>query len=249
MTGSVQGVVRLMRLGLAILAARREGRGLVGIAERAAWQQRQAARMLAALHVDVRVTGRLPREGMVVCNHLSYLDILAIAAQGSVVFVAKSDVRKWPAIGGLLECAGTILAERRRPLSASTTGAQIRRVLDAGLPVVLFPEGTSSDGADVLPFMPSLLQAALNAGAPVTPAAILYQADGGDAALDVCYWGDATFFPHLFRLARLSRITAHLAFEEAAELPPNRKVAAKTLHAAVSALMGQTTVCGDHPRN
>ncbi len=230
-----------MRLALAILAARREGSRLGGIAERAAWQQRQAARMLAALDIKVHVTGRLPSEGLVVCNHLSYLDILAIAAQGSMVFVSKSDVRKWPAIGGLLECAGTILAERGRPLSASHTTGQIRRVLDAGVPVLLFPEGTSSDGAEVLPFKPTLLQAALDAGAPITPAAIRYVVDGGDAARDVCYWGDATFFPHLVRLVRLRKITAHLTFGEADELPADRKAAARSLHAAVSDLMERTT--------
>jgi len=245
MVKSIKGSVRLMKLGLAILAARREGRQLEGIMERAAWQQRQAARMLAALDVNVHLTGQLPREGLVVCNHLSYLDILAIAAQGSVVFVAKSDVRRWPAIGSLLECAGTILAERGRPLSASTTGEQIRRVLDAGVPVLLFPEGTSSDGSQVLPFMPSLLQTALDAGAPITPAALHYQANGGDVARDVCYWGDATFFPHLIRLARLPQITAFLTFGKADELPPNRKAAAKTLHAAVTALMKQTADAHD----
>jgi 1-acyl-sn-glycerol-3-phosphate acyltransferase len=236
MTGHMKAISRLIRLGLAILAARREGRTLDGVVERAAWQQRQATRMLAALDVDVRVMGLLPREGMVVCNHLSYLDILVIAAQGSVVFVAKSDVRKWPAIGGLLECAGTILAERGRPLSSGTTSEQIRRVLEAGVPVVLFPEGTSSDGSDVLPFKPTLLQAALDTGVQVTPAAIFYQADGGDAAQDVCYWGDATFFPHLVRLARLRRVTADLTFGRAVDLLDDRKVAARTLHAAVAAL-------------
>jgi lyso-ornithine lipid O-acyltransferase len=233
----MRNVARLIRLGHAILSARLKGARLDGIGERAAWQQRQALRFLAALDVEVRVTGKLPRQGMVVCNHLSYLDIPAIAAQGSVVFVSKADVRKWPAIGGLLECAGTILAERRRPMSAGTTAGEICRVLDEGLPVLLFPEGTSSDGAEVLPFMPSLLQAALDSGAPVTPAAIIYQVEGGDAAHDVCYWGDHTFLPHLVRLAGVRRITACVAFGAACELPSNRKLAAKTLHMQVTELM------------
>ncbi len=195
--------------------------------------------MLAALDVDVQVTGELPGGGMIVCNHLGYLDILVIAAQGSVVFVAKSDVRKWPAIGGLLECAGTILAERERPLSAGKTSEQIRQVLAVGIPVVLFPEGTSSDGASVLPFKPTLLQVALDTNAAITPTAISYQADGGNAASDVCYWGDATFFPHLIGLARLRKVTAMLNFGEATQWPMNRKEAALSLHAEVTKLKNE----------
>lgn len=235
-TGCVRAAVRLFRLGVVILSARLEGRALDKPADRAVWQQRQARRMLAAMEVEVILTGKPPREGLVVCNHLGYLDILVIAAQGAAVFVAKSDVRKWPAIGGLLECAGTILAERGKPLTAAETGSQIRRVLEADIPVVLFPEGTSSDGSSVLPFKPTLFQAALDAGAPVTPAAVFYQADGGDVARDVCYWGDATFFPHLFRLAGLRKVVARLNFGEAAELPANRKDAARVLHIEVSRL-------------
>lgn len=78
--------------------------------------------------------------------------------------------------------AGSLAASwnAREPFSpsAATTGARIREVLDAGVPVVRFPEGTSSDGLEVLPFMPSLLQSAIDTGSPVTPAAILYHAAG-----------------------------------------------------------------------
>ena len=233
MSDPIRTTVRLVLLGRAILSARREGKNLETIAERAAWQQRQARRMLAALEIETSVTGTLPGAGLVVCNHLSYLDILLIAAQGPVVFVAKSDVVNWPAIGGLLVSAGTILAERGRPLTARRTGEEIRRVLDAGVPVVLFPEGTSSDGSEVLPFKPTLLQTALDADSPITPAAISYQAEGGSAANDVCYWGDATFFPHLIRLARLRKVVGKLSFGEAARLPADRKEAARLLHAEV----------------
>lgn len=194
--------------------------------------------MLRALETRLTVSGAFPAEGLMVCNHLGYLDVLVIATLAPVVFVAKSDVARWPVIGRLLESAGTILADRNRRCSAAETSSEIRRAIESGLPVVLFPEGTSSDGSGILPFKPTLLQAALDTGSPVTPAAIFYQADGGDVAHDVCYWGDHTFFPHLVRLAHLRRIMAHLAFGEASELPADRKAAAVTLHASVSALAG-----------
>lgn len=197
--------------------------------------------MLAALEIEVSVTGCMPRDGLLVCNHLGYLDVLVIAAQGPVVFVAKSDVRGWPVIGKLLDLAGTILAERGRPLTARTTAGCVRTALEAGLTVVLFPEGTSSDGSSVLPFKPALLQAALDAGARVTPAAIAYQAVGGDAAREVCYWGEATFLPHLVRLAGLTKVEANLNIGTARSLPADRKTAAGRLHGDSAGLLGDLT--------
>jgi 1-acyl-sn-glycerol-3-phosphate acyltransferase len=159
------------------------------------------------------------------------------------VFVSKSDVRKWPVIGRLLECAGTILADRSRRSSASATSQEILRVIECGLPVVLFPEGTSSDGSSVLPFKPSLLQIALDIHKPITPAAISYTSTTGDLKNDVCYWGDHTFVTHLFRLAKIRNLSAHLAIGHAPPLPDDRKAAALTLHAEVSAIKSSS------PRN
>ncbi len=230
---------RLAALAKAIHLARRESKSSAALADRAIWQQRQARRMLAALEVRVSVSGTLPPSGLVVCNHLSYLDVLVLAAQGPVVFVAKSDVRAWPVIGNLLESAGTILARRGRPMSAGTTAGQIREVFAAGLPVVLFPEGTSTDGSSILPFKPTLLQTALDAGVPVTPAAISYHTDDGNPADDICYRGDAVFFPHIIRLAGLGSIDASLSIGTAGILPENRKIAASQLHADATALLAR----------
>jgi 1-acyl-sn-glycerol-3-phosphate acyltransferase len=232
---------RLAKLSVAIFLARFGPKGSSDPATRTIWQQRQASRMLAALEVENTVKGHMPRGGLLVCNHLGYLDVLVIASHGPVVFVAKSDVRKWPVIGILLARAGTILAERGRPLTAQKTSAQIRAALEQGLTVVLFPEGTSSDGTSVLPYKPALLQAALDAGVAVTPAAIAYQADGGDPACDVCYWGDATFLPHLVRLAGLKKVKAALNIGTARSLPPDRKIAASQLHGDSAALLADLT--------
>jgi lyso-ornithine lipid O-acyltransferase len=221
---------RLIKLALAINRARRESATLGDAMSRALWQQRQAQRMLAALEVEVSIHGDVPTTGLVVCNHLSYVDVLVLAAQGPFVFIAKSDVRSWPVIGHLLESAGTILAERERPLTAGKTAAQIGDALNQGIPVILFPEGTSSDGSTVLPFKPTLLQAALDANATITPAAIFYQVEMGDAANEVCYWGDATFFPHLVRLAGIRKVAGVVHFGMARNLSTNRKAAASELH-------------------
>ena len=193
--------------------------------------------MLRALGTNVTVSGTFPAEGLMVCNHLGYLDTIIIGAQAPMVFVAKSDVRKWPVIGLLLESAGTILADRSRRSSAAETSTEILRAMENGLPVVFFPEGTSSDGSSVLPFKPALLQIALDTRKPITPAAISYQATSGDLKNDVCYWGDHTFATHLFRLAKIQNLTAHLTIGVPPTLPKDRKAAARLLHAEVSGLL------------
>lgn len=192
--------------------------------------------MLRALETNATVSGIFPAEGLIVCNHLGYLDVIVIATRARLVFVSKSDVRKWPVIGLLLNSAGTILADRSRRSSSADTSAEILRAMESGLPVVFFPEGTSSDGSSVLPFKPALLQIALDTRKPITPASISYDASSGDLKNDVCYWGDHTFAGHLFRLAKVRNLTAHLTIGNAPQLPEDRKAAARLLHAEVSAL-------------
>lgn len=225
-----------MKLAWAILYGLILARRSFTLIERAHWQQQQARRMLRALGTRVSVSGSIPAEGLMVCNHLSYLDVVVIAAQAPLVFVSKSDVIRWPVIGLLLKSAGTILADRNRRSSAGETSAQIHRAMESGLPVVLFPEGTSSNGSSVLPFKPALLQIALDTSKPITPAAISYEARTGDMENDICYWGDHTFLPHLIRLAKIREFTAHLTIGDAPQLPGNRKAAARSLHSEVSKL-------------
>jgi lyso-ornithine lipid O-acyltransferase len=206
--------------------------------------------MLKSLGTKISISGTLPTTGLIVCNHLSYLDVIIIATQAPLVFVSKSDVRKWPVIGLLLKSAGTILADRTRRSSAPETSAEILRALENGLPVVFFPEGTSSDGSSVLPFKPALLQIALDTQKPITPAAISYQAPTGNLKNDVCYWGTHTFATHLFRLAKIRHLTATLAIGNAPPLPDDRKAAARTLHSEVSRLLNvESSEANSRPGN
>lgn len=227
---------RLIKLTWAIFYGIIVAKKTFTLSERAQWQQQQARRMLDALETRVSITGQLPADGLIVCNHLSYLDVLIIAAQSPLVFVSKSVVIHWPIIGRLLKCAGTILADRRRRSSASETTTQMLHVINKGIPIALFPEGTSSDGSSVLPFIPTLLQIAIDTRKTITPAAITYQAQTGDLANDVCYWGDHTFFTHLIRLAKVRALTAHLIIGQPLTLSDDRKSAARSLHREVSIL-------------
>ncbi len=231
---------RLLRLSGAIRVAGREARSLDSARARALWQQRHAVAMLDAMEVEVEVRGTRPSEGLVVSNHLGYLDILVIASQFPCVFVSKSEVRSWPFIGNLLSAAGTILTDRNRRQSARRTAVEIRETLELGLPVVVFPEGTSSDGSQVLPFRSSLLDSSSESAWPSHPMAISYRGSGGNPGRDVCYWGDASFLPHLVNLARIHPLKATLAIgsPEAEKLP--RKIAATLLRNEVIRLLDET---------
>lgn len=239
MTDSFTALHRLIKLAWSILYGLLEAKRSNTLIERAQWQQQQARRMLRALEIRVSVSGSFPAEGLIVCNHLGYLDVIAIAAQAPMVFVSKAVVIHWPVIGLLLKAAGTILADRNRRSSATETSSEILHAMESGLPVVFFPEGTSSDGSSVLPFKPALLQIALDTHKPITPAVISYSSKSGDIKNDVCYWGDHTFLTHLIRLAKIRELTASLIIGEAPSLPSDRKAAAQILHAEISKLRNE----------
>jgi 1-acyl-sn-glycerol-3-phosphate acyltransferase len=234
---SLTALRRLTKLAWSILYGLIVDRPSSSLTGKAEWQQRQASRMLRALETNVTFSGTFPAEGLMVCNHLGYLDTIIIGAQRPLVFVAKSDTRNWPVIGLLIRSAGCILADRNRRSSAVETSSEILSAMETGLPVVLFPEGTSSDGSSVLPFKPTLLQIAMESGKSITPAAISYEATTGDLKNDVCYWGDHTFSTHIIRLAKIPNLTAHLTIGNAPPLPVDRKAAARLLHAEVSRLL------------
>jgi 1-acyl-sn-glycerol-3-phosphate acyltransferase len=164
------------------------------------------------LGLRLTTTGSIPRSGLLVCNHLSYLDIIALSGLQPCVFVAKRDVRGWPLFGWLARAAGTIFVERNYRSAAATEVAKISPAIESGLLVVLFPEGTSSDGATVLPFKSSLLQAAVATRCPVAAAGIDYDLTDGSVANDVCYWRDMTLVPHLFNLFFKREIRSSCSF-------------------------------------
>lgn len=168
----------------------------VGRAERAAWLHRWCRFACRVLGLRLTTKGQMPASGLLVCNHLSYLDIIALSSLRPCVFVAKHDVRGWPVFGWLARAAGTIFVERNRRLAAAKEVVKIFSAMESGLLVVLFPEGTSSDGARVLPFKSSLLQAAAASRCPIAAAGIDYDLRDGSVADEVCYWRDMTLVPH-----------------------------------------------------
>jgi lyso-ornithine lipid O-acyltransferase len=187
--------------------------------------QRSCALVLRRLGIEIVYDGPQPRAGLIVSNHLSYLDILLHAAIGPRVFVSKSEVRAWPGFGALAACGGTIFIERGKRSSAAEVALKIEYALRAGVTVVFFPEGTSTDGSTLLPFHSFLFEPAVLAEAPVTAAAIGYQANDAEES-ELCYYGDIHFVPHLLETMGRKEVRGRIRFDALHRVYSSRKYAA-----------------------
>lgn len=209
--------------------------------KRAAWLQNSSRRVLRVFGVRCKVSGTIPSTGLLVTNHLSYLDILVLAATTPAVFVSKREVKFWPIFGWFACLAGTIFVNRERRTLVGELNEQIQTALDAGALVVLFPEGTSSNGESVLPFKSSLIEPATQPTHPLSVGWIHYELNDGDVGEEICYWRDMTFFPHAVNLLGKRCVRAFICFAPVQHRSADRKQLALQLHAAVTALKSNFT--------
>jgi 1-acyl-sn-glycerol-3-phosphate acyltransferase len=172
---------------------------------------------------------------VLVSNHLSYVDVILLAARLPCVFVAKSDVAGWPVFGKFCIAVDTLFIRRDAKRDIPRVMRGIEAVLASGRGVVIFPEGTSSPGRAVLPFRAPLLEVAVRAGLPVHHASLTYRTPLGAPAAEeaVCWWDDTPFLRHLWRLLGLPRFDAEVSFGEEAIVENDRKLLAARLRHAV----------------
>ena len=196
---------------------------------RAVWLHRWSQFACRVLGVRVATRGSMPRSGLLVCNHLSYLDVLALSSIQPCVFVAKREVAGWPFFGWLARSAGTIFVDREHRFSSTAVIDLVHDAIRGGSVVVLFPEGTSSDGATVLPFKSALLESAVQLRCRVTAACIDYAIDRGSVSDEVCYWRDMTLVPHLLNLFFKHEIRSNCVFAVAKTRSGDRKQIAREL--------------------
>lgn len=211
--------------------------------QRAEWLHQFSLRVVKAMGVTMRIEGTFPERGVVISNHMGYLDIIVFAAQHRCVFVSKAEMADIPLLGWMTTMAGTVYVERGRGGSAFRAKDGLQAAADAGLPIVIFPEGTTSDGTIVLPFRSGALAMVLDAGQDVTAAYVSYrliEENGSDVTVenDLAFWGDdARMFHHIFGLLALRGIEVNIRIADspirfsAAEV--HRKQAAIEAHAAV----------------
>lgn len=176
----------------------------------------------------------IQQSGSIVANHSSWLDIFVLNAAGPVVFVSKAEVAGWPGIGVLARATGTLFIRRDAPREAADQVAAIRDRIARGEVVVLFPEGTSSDGRRVLPFKTALL-AAVPSGSAVQPVTLSWRAPEGEDPCFYGWFGSMSFSRHLLSVLGARRrgrviITWHAPIPT---LGVSRKVLARTAEDAI----------------
>jgi 1-acyl-sn-glycerol-3-phosphate acyltransferase len=176
---------------------------VLGQQRRAKLRQRWARQLLAIFNIRLEHHGEnTVRGGLLVANHISWLDVYGIMALEPASFVSKAEVRSWPLVGWLATRTGTIFLHRGSRGQIKTINVEISRVLGAGGNVTVFPEGTTTDGTCMLAFHTALLQPAITAGHPVQPLALRYHSRNGEPSTVAAYAGDTTMWQSLCNVAR-----------------------------------------------
>ena len=196
------------------------------------------AKLLRVLNVRMVVRGRpLAGARLLVCNHVSWLDISVIAASNLARFVSKAEVQDWPIAGWLASAAGTFYIRRGAGGTKQLIQAMAAHLRQGGA-VTLFPEGTTSDGDGLLRFQPRLFAAAIEADCPVQPIALRYSraANGENIAAFV---GEETLTHNLRRLLLEREMTVELSYCEPIrpQAGQDRAGLAQAAHAAVCAVV------------
>jgi 1-acyl-sn-glycerol-3-phosphate acyltransferase len=166
---------------------------LVGDHGRAKLKQRWSRQLLTilAVRLDLQPTDAPPGT-LIVANHVSFLDIFSIHALRPAAFISKAEVRLWPFIGWWAARNDTVFLQRGSRGHARLVNTQIDALLNAGIDVVVFPEGTTSDGSHLLTFHAALLQPAIETGRPILPLALSYHNADGMLSLAPSFAGETT---------------------------------------------------------
>lgn len=185
--------------------------------QREARVQAWALQFLALWGIHLKVLGQPVVNGpaLIVANHISWLDILVMHAARHCRFVSKSDIREWPLVGMLATGAGTLYIERTSRKDALRMVKDMAEAMKNGDVVAVFPEGTTSDGRELLPFHANLIQAAIAAEAPVQPVSLKFvDAATGQPSFAPCYIGDDTLVGSMWRTLSAPAIVAVVHFGE-----------------------------------
>jgi 1-acyl-sn-glycerol-3-phosphate acyltransferase len=207
--------------------------------------------LCALLRIRVRVNGAPIHDHAVlyVSNHISWADIVVIGSLAPVAFVAKREVANWPLVGVTAKMQRTVFVDRTRRHQAAGAVADIVKRLKDGLSVVLFAEGTSSDGNRVLPFRSALLGAVEEASAHagnilIQPMSISYTGlhgipMGRQHRPLVAWYGDLDFLPHIKAFIEQGAVDAVVSYGEAvpADVEIDRKAMTRRLESSVRSML------------
>ncbi len=215
-------------------------------AGRHAAMRRWSHQLLVALNVTVRASGlppggsrALPKHCLLVCNHVSWLDILVLLSVCPATFVAKSEIRRWPLVGWLCAKVGTLFIERGRRRAARKTNGIVSAALSEGTLVCIFPEGTTTDGLGIARFHSALFQPAAEVGAMVQPMVLRYRDRAGNYCAAPNYVGDTSFLSSLWGSSGARHMVCELVFLTPLESAGrDRQEIARAAEAAVATELG-----------
>jgi 1-acyl-sn-glycerol-3-phosphate acyltransferase len=212
---------------------------LLSAAERERRVQRWSRQLVAICGVSMRFDQSLQAApvspALIICNHISWLDIFVINTLHTCRFVAKSDIRSWPLIGWLCEHTGTIFIARGRARDVRRIYEGLVKSIHDGERVAFFPEGTTAPQGTVLPFHANLFEAAIEAEVPVQPYAIRYVDADGQLHDAADFVGDMNFLQSVIAIMNSGGMTAELI-----RLPPisttgaHRRELAQAAHNAIA---------------
>jgi 1-acyl-sn-glycerol-3-phosphate acyltransferase len=200
-----------------------------------------SAKMLAVLGIAFEHAGTPARGGsLLVANHVSWLDIMAIhAVVPAARFVSKADVKSWPLVARLVDSAGTLYLERERKRDALRVVHAVAEALGAGAVVAIFPEGTTSTGHGLLPFHANLLQAAIATATPVQPVALRFSEAANTVSEAVEFVGATSLLESLWRTSCGEGVRVRLTFLPArASAGVDRRALAEQLRGDIATALG-----------
>jgi 1-acyl-sn-glycerol-3-phosphate acyltransferase len=184
--------------------------------------------------LGIRVVANGRPEGdpfVVAANHVSYIDILVLGSLYPSQFVAKREIRTWPAFGWISRAAGTLFVNRDNPRDAVRVIRAIRSHLASGIPITLFPEGGTSSGEEIRPFLPTLLEPAASAEVPCYAASLSYETSDAEVAPGetICWHDGSNFVKHFLGIMRVRKIEARVSFSGQPVRSSDRKELAQRL--------------------
>jgi 1-acyl-sn-glycerol-3-phosphate acyltransferase len=209
---------------------------------------RWSRQLLEQMGVAIVANGTPPAQGLLVANHISWLDIFAINALAPTTFLSKDEVMDWPVIGWLAKRVGTLFLERGSRAAAQRAKEHLIAELKASRLVGVFPEGTTGFGDHVMPFHAALFQSAIDAGVAVTPTLIRYVDRQNRQTTAAAYVGDTSLWECTRNIVTASELRVDISFLPAVESAgADRRNLAHHCHQLISHTLAHTIPATDSP--
>lgn len=200
------------------------------------WWAKRACRILS-LHVRMKGAASIVRGTLFVSNHVSWMDIIALSSLIEAKFLSKETVKYWPVIGALASASGTLFIRRGKYFAVNGVIETIREKLDNNYSILIFPEGTTTDGRRVGRFHAAMFKSVSDSGHFVQAVALRYRRHGKPDEL-APYIGNDNFLGHLFKVASLGETRLEVAFTMPFQaLNLSRNAIADMTHAAIADIL------------